>query len=308
MSNTPTESPATTATFVAAPRTGDFEGVINLLSVLGEANRQMDTLTTDVEVGYLQIVTTKRDAYAKLQTTVGETEAAIEVIARRNPQWFSDKKTITTPYGIVKMKSSKEIVVANEEASIVLMLAAKRRELVRRKIEINLEALQELPDAELAKFGISRRLKENITIETSVVDLGKAVKSATKSEAGAKKSATKAAALTGQAGFTLVEIIMVCVIIALLAAMVIPTIKKIRGGSTDTPPVATVLERTDGEDRFTLVRVSEFRDSFAYDNRRAVYVVTDKQTGAQFVGVSGIEITEIARHSTGKNTSVEDER
>jgi len=62
----------------------------------------------------------------------------------------------------VKFKASSEIVVPNEEASIVLVRKAKRSELLRVTIELNREALQELPDEELAKFGIVRKAKENL--------------------------------------------------------------------------------------------------------------------------------------------------
>lgn len=300
-------TPATTETFAAAPRTGDFENVVNLLSVLGEANRKLTALQADIQAGYLDLVNAHRGVYGKLQQTVTETEAALEVIARRNPSWFADAKTVKTPYGSVKFTSSKELVVANEEVSIKLIEAFGRPELLRATTELNREALAELSDAELAQFALVRKPKENLTVKTDVVDLGKAVKSAEKSEAAATKTAKAAAKLTGREGFTLVEIFIVCAIIGLIAAMAIPAFQKARGLATEVPPSATPMRIIDGEARFALVRVTEFSDSFAYNHQRAAYILTDKKTGKDYVGVSGIGIVELGNHSDGDN-HVEDER
>lgn len=187
--NTPTPD-----TFVDAPKPQDFEAIINLLAVLGEANRQLHELQAEIEVAYVALVDARRERYAKLQATVTETEAALEVIARRNPAWFSDKKSIATPYGKVKFTASSEIVAANEEVSIKLIKAfGREKEFLRQIDELDKEALKNLGDTELAQFGLVRKPKENLKVETQVVDLGKAVKAAEKSERAAAKTAKKAA-------------------------------------------------------------------------------------------------------------------
>lgn len=48
-------------------------------------------------------------------------------------------------------------------------------------------------------------------------------------------------------------------------------------------------------------------DDLAYDNRRGIYVVTDTETGQQYIGVSGIGVTELGSHLSGK-TRASDER
>lgn len=53
--------------------------------------------------------------------------------------------------------------------------------------------------------------------------------------------------------------------------------------------------------RFEVSRVGVFRDNLAYDNVRGIYVIVDKQTGTEYVGVSGIGISELGSHSTGKS-------
>lgn len=60
-------------------------------------------------------------------------------------------------------------------------------------------------------------------------------------------------------------------------------------------------------DRFKIERVSIFRDRLAYGNDRGVYVITDTRTGQEFVGVSGVGISELGSHQSGK-THISDER
>lgn len=59
--------------------------------------------------------------------------------------------------------------------------------------------------------------------------------------------------------------------------------------------------------RVTVTRLSKFRDNLAYDNERGVYLIRDTQTGQEFIGISGIGISELGSHRSGKRT-VGDER
>lgn len=59
--------------------------------------------------------------------------------------------------------------------------------------------------------------------------------------------------------------------------------------------------------RVDVTRIGVFRDDLAYSGRRGVYVIRDKKTGAEFLGISGIGISELGSHQSGK-VSVGDER
>lgn len=64
-------------------------------------------------------------------------------------------------------------------------------------------------------------------------------------------------------------------------------------------------------DRIRVTQMSEFRDELAYGNWRGVYLIQDKQTGKEYIGISGIGISEVGAHSqmVGKvSQSVRDER
>lgn len=60
--------------------------------------------------------------------------------------------------------------------------------------------------------------------------------------------------------------------------------------------------------RVSVVKISEFRDGLAYDSVRGVYIITDKQTGKEFIGVSGVGIVDVGSHGCGKGCTARDER
>jgi hypothetical protein len=71
------------------------------------------------------------------------------------------------------------------------------------------------------------------------------------------------------------------------------------------PPEAPVFTN---DPRFTVVRVAVFEDEIAYGDRRGIYIITDTQTGREFVGVSGVGISETGSHNCGKGCTAQDER
>jgi hypothetical protein len=67
----------------------------------------------------------------------------------------------------------------------------------------------------------------------------------------------------------------------------------------------TVSEIT--PERIKIVRTAVFRDDLAYNSVRGVYIITDTQTGKEYIGISGVGISETGSHRAGKS-SVSDER
>lgn len=59
--------------------------------------------------------------------------------------------------------------------------------------------------------------------------------------------------------------------------------------------------------RFTVSQVASFHDSDAYNDTRKIFLLNDKQTGAEYVGISGVGISEVGSHRVGKVTT-QDER
>lgn len=58
---------------------------------------------------------------------------------------------------------------------------------------------------------------------------------------------------------------------------------------------------------FDLVKKQSFFDDDAYSQVRSVYVLKDKTTGKEYIGVSGIGISERGSHTSGKS-AIQDER
>ncbi len=73
--------------------------------------------------------------------------------------------------------------------------------------------------------------------------------------------------------------------------------------ATDAMPAA---EHSTG--RVKVERIGVIGDSVAYQNRRGIYLVTDTKTGTEYIGVSGVGITETGTHPCGKGCVRRDER
>jgi hypothetical protein len=83
----------------------------------------------------------------------------------------------------------------------------------------------------------------------------------------------------------------------------------------DTPlktssPASTGI-KLESAARFEVERVGVLSDDLAYNNRRGIYIIRDTSTGREYVGLSGVGISELGDHEevVGKpNTTVRDER
>lgn len=53
--------------------------------------------------------------------------------------------------------------------------------------------------------------------------------------------------------------------------------------------------------RVLVSRIGVFRDDLAYHDKRGIYLIKDTLTGLEFIGISGVGITEVGRHG-GKHS------
>lgn len=60
--------------------------------------------------------------------------------------------------------------------------------------------------------------------------------------------------------------------------------------------------------RIHVTRIGIIEDKLAYSGRRGIYIIKDTITGKEFVGLSGIGISELRSHTVGKGLSAKDER
>lgn len=72
-----------------------------------------------------------------------------------------------------------------------------------------------------------------------------------------------------------------------------------------TPPTNMKMN-VSGRVQITLL--NQFKDDLAYGDTRGIYLIRDTETNQEFIGVSGIGITEVGSHKSGKHSRSEDER
>ena len=170
---------------MSAVQTADFENMVRLLSVLTESTNQLNALQNEANEGLLEILDDGISTYAKLQQAATEAESALELIARKHPEWFEVKKSIKTPYGTLKFTESTVIEIPNEEVTLILIDNESRADATfdpakfkREVITVNVEALEGLDDVTLARLRCKRVTKQNFKVTPATLDMGKAIKEA----------------------------------------------------------------------------------------------------------------------------------
>lgn len=165
----------------------DFKSIVELLATYSRAENELEQLQATANEEFLITVDGLKGKYARLQQRMIETETALEVLARKHPEWFADKKTIKTPYGSVQLKNNPPRIVAdNPELSIVLIENEGERDrgfkpenYIHEQKSLNLEALAGCTDEQLKKFRLRREQSDTFTVKSAKLDMGKAVKELT---------------------------------------------------------------------------------------------------------------------------------
>ena len=73
----------------------------------------------------------------------------------------------------------------------------------------------------------------------------------------------------------------------------------------DTP--LNEIKAKDTEGRINVTRIGVFPDTLAYGDKRGIYVIKDNYSGKEYIGISGIGISEVGSHSSDDD-KVQDER
>jgi hypothetical protein len=177
-----------------APDSEDFKKLVEIMALYSESANDLAGLEAELNDELFALLDQYKTDYAAMQSVLTQAETELERITKLHPEWFFSRKSIKTPYGTVKYTSSTKLETENEDASITLIereeeLVKAQNEgkglplfdasqFIRQKKELNLEALEKLPDSVLARFRISRVRSESFKVEAAKVDMGKAVKEA----------------------------------------------------------------------------------------------------------------------------------
>ena len=161
------------------PATPEFENFIDLLAIYSEAHAQMATLEAEINKEHLDLIDGHRKTYTKLQEALSKTRIALEAVVEAHPEWYGKKKSIVTAYGKVSTRTSTKLKIANPGNTLILIEHTfsqdpeKCAQYVRTVKELDLEALEKLDDASLARFRITRETTETFKVEPKTIDLGK---------------------------------------------------------------------------------------------------------------------------------------
>lgn len=165
---------------------GDFKQIVELLATHSQAENELEQLQAQANQEFLLTVDALKSKYARLQQRMIESETALEILSRKHPEWFQDKKTIKTPYGSVQLKNNPPKIVAdNPELSMVLIENEGERnkefdpaKYIHQEQSLNLEALAGCTDEQLKKWRLRREHSDTFTVKSAKLDMGKAVKEA----------------------------------------------------------------------------------------------------------------------------------
>lgn len=168
-------------TTTTQPESPEFANAVELLAIFSDCDARLKEIESEASAQLLEILDDKKKEYATLQGEMTKAETALEGICRAHPEWFVKAKSVKTPYGKVSFHSGTSLVIENEEATVKLiraLKAAETGELLRSREEPNIEALEKMPDHELARLMVKRVTKDNFSVTPARVDFGKAVKEA----------------------------------------------------------------------------------------------------------------------------------
>lgn len=181
-------TPKTTKNAAAAIPADDFKNLCDLLSVFSAGTARLKEMEGEMNALLLDLVDDKRAEYAELQQCVTQAETALEIIARAHPEWFTDKKTVKTPFGTVKFHKSTKLEIKNAELTIALVRSELARgsadpagveaAYIKQEDTLDVEALEKLDDDTLKRLKVKRVASDNFSAQAASVDLGKAVKEA----------------------------------------------------------------------------------------------------------------------------------
>jgi len=165
-----------------------FAQFVTLLAIYSDASNRLEDLENEANAQFLELLDGKTKEYAELQAALTSTENALETMARSNPDWFGDKKSVSTPYGAVKLTKSSKLVIDNPELTTVLLEQEgeknpefKAGDYIHTARTPNKEALEKLPASLLKKFRVAVLQDDSFSVAPAKVKMGKAIKEANKS-------------------------------------------------------------------------------------------------------------------------------
>jgi len=172
----------------------DFAKFIDLQQQFSAKQNLLQQLEVLINRGAQKFAEMHSTEYVVLQEELSRLDADIKALFEKHPEWRGEKKSVATPYGNVEQRTVIELEVPNPAMTVALIKARGQADkefaaadFLRVEESPNIEALERLDDAALAKLGVNRNKRESITVKPAKLNVAKAVKAA-------KKPAVKEAA------------------------------------------------------------------------------------------------------------------
>lgn len=99
--------------------------------------------------------------------------------------------------------------------------------------------------------------------------------------------------------------VVICVVIA--AVICVVGFAVFFGNDPNPSPQIQKIISSSQSNRVTVEEISRFEDFDAYRGVRKIFIIRDNKTGIEYIGVSGVGISETGSHQAGKSR-VRDER
>ncbi|HSI11747.1 MAG TPA: host-nuclease inhibitor Gam family protein [Chthoniobacter sp.] len=176
--------------------TDDFDIISRRLELYAKSTTARDLIKLELEQEHQKALTARKSQIDKQEKRIEFAENVILMIAAEHPEWFTDKKSLVTPFGSINSRATTSHKVSDEQHTIRLIKAAATRTddeiqrarllgLIRVKEELNLEAVECLSEKELNALRIVRVKGASLSI--------------TIAKAGAKKGGAKKAKVAPEA-------------------------------------------------------------------------------------------------------------
>ena len=171
-----------------------YNDLNELLAEYSELNAELSIVEAEVNTSQITAARPLLPKHAQTKGRLSELEAKLREIAVANPELFPDeKRTHNTPFGAISFRKSTSLAIDDEEKTILKIKVACQKEegraqragvpprfteetLLRKCEEPNLEALENLTDADLALFGVARKTEEKFSVKPLEVKADKLLK------------------------------------------------------------------------------------------------------------------------------------
>jgi hypothetical protein len=159
----------------------DFARLTEALQTLSRRSNELEALEVKMNEQAQKSAGAFAADYVVLQEALAKLDGIVKELFAAHPEWRGPNKSVKTPFGEVSQRSVTELDVPNE-AMTVALIEAQFSEAAADYLHIdkapNLEALERLGDDALAKLGVQRKKREQVTVKPASVSVAKAVKAA----------------------------------------------------------------------------------------------------------------------------------